>query len=340
METLPPLPLRFWLLTLVCAAAFGLLWWTTLGLPRWQRRRGLQQRLYALGDGGADPVAPIPPLLSARAADARRPWLLFVGDTAADVPGLLAASGAQPTPAGGLDALWQAWTQPALTAIALNPAVLRDAADARVRRQWLRGLLALAAQRPALPLDGIVFCIDAAALSQRPPQLPANVASLVREASQLLRLQLPVYLLVTGLERLPGHAEVCAGLAPAVLAQALGHRVPRDDEAGSAGERLDALFAPLAQRLQALCMALQRAQPDPLARLAIDGWAQQLVALQPGLRALVTSLFEPVGGARWRGIYLCASATRAAPEGAFVADLFQRFLPGDRALARTRRGAG
>ena len=381
-QLLHALSAPFWLLTLGCAAGFALLWWWTLGHRRWQRRRLLQRRLAEVGNGGnggggggsgggeggdgsgsgatnsrpaAHPLTSTAPGTSS----VLHPRFLFVGDAAADVAGLLRAGGALPQRATP-SAPWQAWTQLAMTAIALAPGVAEnattaasptnatnatnaadaadatnaeDVADRRARRLWLQGLLALAEQHPALPLNGIVVCVAAEAL----PQAPRRLAALVQEAAQLLQLQMPVYVVVTGLERLQGYAQVCAGLPPEVLAQALGHCfIEPDTSGGSAAPRLDALFAPLAARLQALGMALVRDQPDPAARLAIVHWVEQVLALQAGLGTLVDQLFVPPAGAQWRGLYLAAAASPAGP-GAFATDLFQRFLPGDQSLARPAR---
>ncbi|MGJ7495238.1 type VI secretion system protein [Variovorax sp. RT4R15] len=336
-QVLQSLPAQFWLLPLGCAIGFALLWWWTLGHRRWQRRQLLHRRLAELGRGAADspPAAQPPASIGPGTSDVLHPRFLFVGDTAANVAGLLQAGGAPP-PKKTASTPWQAWTQPAMTAIAIGPDIAEDAADAadsRVRSRWLQGLLTLAEQRPALPLNGVVVCVAAQAL----PQAPRGLAALAQEAAHLLQLQLPVYVVVTGLERFQGYAEVCAGLPPEVLAQALGHRfIEPDAGSGGSARRLDALFEPLAARLQALGMALVRDQPDPAARLAILHWVDQVVALQAGLGALVDQLFAPGAGAVWRGLYLTAAASQASP-GAFATDLFQRFLPEDQSLARPAR---
>ncbi|MDM0054657.1 type VI secretion system protein [Variovorax fucosicus] len=333
-QVLHSLPAQFWLLLLGCAVGFALLWWWTLGHRRWQRRRLLHTRLAELGHGAADsPPAAQPPAGTAPGtSDALHPRFLFVGDAAANVAGLLQAGGALPQKETA-STPWQAWTQPAMTAIAPGPGIAEDTADSGARSLWLQGLLTLAEQRPALPLNGVVVCVAAQAL----PQAPRRLAALVQEAAQLLQLQLPVYVVVTGLERLQGYAEVRAGLQPEVLAQALGHCfIEPDAGSGGGAPRLDALFAPLSARLQALGMALVRDQPDPAARLAILRWIEQVVALQAGLAALADRLFAPGAGAPWRGLYLTAAASEA-DQGAFATDLFQRFLPDDQSLARPAR---
>ncbi len=335
MDTLLALPLRLWLLALSCAAAFALLWWLTLGRRRIRRRHALRERLSQLGGGPESiPTAAIPALPNV--ADPYQGRWLLMGDAAANVRGLLEAGDAMLLTDAGPDALWQIWTRPGLTLVALNPSVVDDAQSTAMRSLWLRGLMALAEHCPSLPLNGIVVCADAGTLAQ---STSTTLGLLAAEAAELLQLQLPVQVVVTGLERWPGHAEVCAGLPPAALGQVLGHRLPaRNGTGGGAGERLDALFPPLSQRLQALGLSLLRMHAEPASRLGVHRWVAQAIALQPGLHRLADQLFGHGGGTQWRGLYLTAAASQTGP-AAFATDLFRRFLPEDQPLARSGRSS-
>ncbi|MEJ8849295.1 type VI secretion system protein [Variovorax rhizosphaerae] len=341
------LPHRFWLLTVLCAVAFALLWWWTLGRRRSQRLRTLRGLLAKSDIDDADTaLAALPQALSeADAADISKPWVMFIGNAAANLPGLLAIE-AQPW------MFWQGLVRPEMAAIVMGPAAVSNGvAGQRARGLWLRALMALAEQRPALPLNGIVVCVEARELLQ-PPQTTAPLAErlqrVLRETTQLLELRLPVYVLVTGLERLAGHVEVCEVLAPQVLAQALGHRLPEPGSGAatpghSAGERFDALFATLSTRLRALGAGLLLEHPDaPAARLASHQWVEQLLALEPALRELVVKLFEPANDGSpacfWRGLYL-TGASSPQSQAAFSSDLLRRFLPADQSLARRHRSS-
>jgi type VI secretion system protein ImpL len=329
-------PPQFWVLTSACATAFVILWWWTLGRRRAQRLRALRTLLAKSEIDDADSaLAALPPALSeADMADGSKPWLMFIGDGAANVPGLLAIE-AQPW------MFWQALARPAMAAIALSPAAVSNGVvGQRARGLWLRALMALAEQRPALPLNGIVVCVEARALLQSPPSIEPLAGRLRRvlgELTGLLELQLPVYLVVTGLERLAGHGAVCGALDPSLLAQALGHRLSPPGGAGDAADdSADALFAALADRLRALGANLLREQTEPAARLASHQWIEQLLAMQPMLRGLAAQLFEPASNSfYWRGLYFTAAASPGG-EGAFTHDLLERFLPADQPLARAR----
>lgn len=359
MNMLYPLPAHYGALLALCLAGLLALWWFMLGSRYLARRRLLRRRIEAL----ASPSDTAPPKTFAepRAAVAHArehllcspalralhhplydlPWLLFIGDEDAGLPALLAAARREASvpPGQGMDEggdFWRWHFLPALVAIETRAAAVHEPATPHERGLWYRALLALAEQRERLPLNGIVICVKAARLLGDAQHVAADAARLrqrVDEAAELLRLQLPIYLLVTGLERLAGYEVLCEALPPAVRAQALGHRLP---DTAAAVARPDALFEPLALRLHALRMGLSRGQPEPARRQAIHAFVEQVRALQPGLRTFAQQLFEAPrsshAGARWRGLYLVAAGDDN--RSAFVSDLFQRFLPADQPLAR------
>lgn len=370
MTTLLSSPTHFfWMLLALCLLGFGLLYTMVHDAGRGARRRALLRRIETL-DAPVEETAvealresmaqarqalrqqaprPAP---SPHAPAAPVPWFLFMGDAAADLPGLLATAQGKRLARPGSDdaddeACWRWWLTGALAAIEVPPAAVGEAAGApRTRGLWLQALLALAERRDRLPLNGVVACFSASELLQadadslRP--LAAKIRRLLDEAGDTLRLQLPVYLVVTGLEHLTGYATLRGALPPEVLAQALGHRVPDPFAAPSApaGDRLDALFDPIAAQLQSLRMALLREQHGAAARLSIHGFVEAVQGLQPALREVAEVLFESHGkgsrAPRWRGLYFTAAASDASG-GAFVTDLFERFLPADQPLVRPGR---
>lgn len=358
MNVLYPLPVHYGALLALCLAGLLALWWFMLGSRYFARRRLLRRRIEALAKPSehSEPAQPAA-FAEPRAAVARArerllrspslralhqplydlPWLLFIGDEDAGVPALMAAAAHEDVEEAEGEDFWRWRFLPSMVAIEARPAAVHEPATPRERSLWYQALLALADQRERLPLNGIVVCVSAARLLGDAQALAADAARLRRrvdEAAELLRLQLPVYLLVTGLERLAGYEVLREALPPAARAQALGHRL---HYTSAAAARPDALFEPLALRLHALRMGLLRSQPEPAHRLAIHAFVEQVRALQPGLRAFAQQLFEPTRGghavARWRGLYLVA-APEDSVQSAFVTDLFQRFLPTDQPLAR------
>ena len=364
MTTLSSLPATFWQLVAVCGIAFIALWWWLLGAPQAARRRALRARITALGPAESASELAALQVMREAVAQARRglrrtgpaarpsheglygiPWFLFIGDTAADVPGLLAAAhSVSPLPvAHDRDtsgrAFWRWWFFETMTAIETSSAAVCDAGSRRTRNLWYQALMELAEQRERLPLNGVVVCVGAACLLGEAADVTPGTARLrhvVDEAAEHLQLRLPVYLIVTGLERLTGYDTVRGALPAEVLAQALGHRLPLQDRsaAPAAGDRLSDLFEPISARLQALRLRLLEEATSAADRLAIHAFFDRVSALQPGLRSVVDRMFEESRGRRspyWRGLYLTGVQAEGGP--AFVADLFQRFLPADQPLA-------
>jgi len=363
MNIAPSPALLFCLLLSLCLAGFVLLYASVRDAGRGARRRALRRRIGALGPQAADiDEAAIDALRDAmsqarqalrqphRQRNAPVPWFLFIGDAAANLPGLLAAANAERLAPSGSepfgDPYWRWWLTGSMAAIELHPTAVSEAAAApRTRGLWLQALLALAERRERQPLHGLVVCVAASELLRQGAEtmnpLAARMHRLLEEAGETLRLQLPVYLLVTGLEQLAGYATLRGALPPEVLAQAIGHRMAQPIAGNEpAAARLDAVFDPVARQLHALRMALLREQPGARGRLAIHEFIEAMRALQPALRQVAEALFEsparPARGLRWRGLYFTAAASGAAG-GAFVHDLFTHFLPADQPLARSGR---
>jgi type VI protein secretion system component VasK len=359
---------RLWLLLSLCLLGFGLLYAVVHDAGRGARRRAVQRRIASLGAAaGAADEAAVEALreVMAQAQQALRrtprakaaapvPWLLFFGDAAADLAGLLATARGQRLPAAEPDAgvpfsgtWWHWWLTPATVAIEVHASAVGDTAGTPpMRGLWLQSLRALAERRDRLPLNGLVVCVAARELLHADgaelKSTAARTRRLLDETGDTLRLQLPTYLVVTGLERLAGYALVRGALPPEVLSQALGHRLT--DASASIetpmDERFDAIFDPLSQHLHALRASLLSAQHEATGRLAVHEFVEGVRALQPALRHFAHVLFEPHGkglrAPRWRGFYLTACASQAG-DGAFVSDLFERFLPADQPLVRPGR---
>jgi type VI protein secretion system component VasK len=364
MNAGPFLPPHFWALLLLCLLVFAILWWIFLAEARWSRRRALRRRIAMLEAQAAAPPLPLDlagmrqAMLDARRAAERAPqplrhplyllpWFMFVGDDQAGLETLLAAA-AEPAvdsakaadAAAGDPSFWRWRFLRSMIAIAIEPTALPDPTDPLRRARWYRALLELTERRKRLALNGLVICIGTATLLGDPEasaQVAGRLGALADDLARHLRLHLPIYLVVTGLERLEGYERVRAALPPEVRGQALGHRLRGSTPPTlSAGERLDAVFDELGRRLEALRLGLVREQPDAAGKLAAHGFVEQLRALQTPLRAAADRLFATAQGSaalRWRGVYLTGAT---AGGGTFVWDLFARFLPADQPIAHSQ----
>ena len=361
---LPLLPARFWQLAGLCLVALAVLWWFAVGARRYSRRGFSKHRISDLGPGNPDDERE--PLAKMRAAIAeakgtilrspdiekgrdplyRVPWLLFVGDADAGVQEVLAAAGKVspfPSPRQGADdpgQVWRWWFFRSMIAIEAHPRIVCDPSARLERGLWYQALTLLAQERDKLPLNGIVVCVSAQTLlagSDAAKATGMRLRRLVDEAMEHLQVKLPVYFLVTGLERLHGYAEFRAALPAEAFDQALGFRLPETEVvSASTSNKLDEILAPIIDRLHALRETALRAQVTASGRRGVFEFVEAFPRLADGLRAFVNQLLEDnpfQRTPRWRGLYFGGGRQDAAPGGAFVADLFTRFLPSDQPLA-------
>ncbi|OEC34812.1 type VI secretion system protein ImpL [Pseudomonas cuatrocienegasensis] len=175
-----------------------------------------------------------------------------------------------------------------------------------VWRRLLGMLLRLRGQRP---LDGIIWTIPLARLEDD-AQGVADVITLRRRFSELLQhlgLSLPVHVLITGIEDLPGVQELLAALPEAGLDQPLGWSSPYGLDAGWQGYWLDDAVDQVIQALQVAIMEVGAVKGE----LAEDLY--RLPDRLHGLKGNIRTLLEPVfqGNAQGeaavlRGIYFSA----------------------------------
>ena len=364
LALIPMVPMRFWQVLAICLVALVVLWWFTAGQRKASLKGRTRKRIGDLGPGAAEDEREPLQKMTAAIAEAKRtiarspemdkgrnplyriPWLLFVGDADANVDGLLRAGSevspfpASDKPAMDADDVWRWWFHKSMIAIEMHPRVVADTNARLDRGLWYQALMKLADEREKLPLNGIVVAVAAQTLLGPADALKTTATRLRRlvdEAMEHLQVQMPVYFVVSGLERLPGYAQLRATLPAEAFAQALGHRFADNEVVSAASSgRIDDILKPIEDRLHALRMTALRAQATPTQRRAVFDFVESLRQAQQGLSLFVTLMLEDnpfQRTPRWRGLYFAGGADAAHRGGAFVADLFTRFLPSDQPLA-------
>src|SRR3546814_3882295 len=138
---------------------------------------------------------------------------------------------------------------------------------------------------------------------------------LVDRSMEHLQIKLPVYFLVTGLERLHGYAQFRAALPAEAFSQALGFRLPESEVVNAATSgKLDEILDPIVERLHALRETALRSQATPATRRGVFEFVESLPRLAAGLRVFVTQLLEDnpfQRTPRWRGLYFGGEIGRA-----------------------------
>jgi type VI secretion system protein ImpL len=268
------------------------------------------------------------------------PWYLVFGDGGGEARGLLAAGchdspfpppERQPEAAAG----WHWWITEELAAAELAPVLFCRPED---RPAWARleaALGLLVRHRRRLPFNGLALVLNAAMVIRHGAGMAAAGQRLRRiadEAERTIGLGVPVYVLVTGLDALPGHNPVFAALPREAGDQAIGHRFDPERPADAPGE-LAAFFAGFRERLLRLRIGILGHGEPPADPLGLFRFPEEFAALRPGLTALAGALTVPDGTllpARLRAVYFTAPGAAAA----HATDVFKRFLPADAPLAR------
>lgn len=251
--------------------------------------------------------------------------LLFLGDAAAALPALLstvAPEGPAHDARPGEEPFWRWWQLPSLIAIELCPPPPPEQPPQDLL--WLHALRMLTRTQPDRPLDGLVLCISTALLRADPKVAEPVMQLLARRIHQtaaLLDQQLPVHVLVTGLQDLAGYATVRAALPDRLITQALGWCAPTPTLRHPWKEATDSWQV----SLHGLRLGLMTQERTVRERHDIHRFFDTLTALSgAALERLAQRLgLEAHARTPLQGIYL----TAAAPQAAFVHDVFDRFLP-------------
>ena len=366
LALIPLVPMRFWQVLAICLVALVVLWWFMAGQRKASLKGRTRKRIGDLGPGNAEEEREPLQRMTAAIAEAKRtiarspemdkgrnplyriPWVLFIGDQAAGVDGLLRA-GSEVSPFPGSDKppmdpddVWRWWFFKSMIGIEMHPRVVADA-NARIDRGlWYQALMKLADEREKLPLNGIVVSVAAQTLlgpTDALKETATRLRRLVDEAMEHLQVHMPVYFVVSGLDRLPGYVHMRSTLPAEAFSQALGHRFAENEVVSAASSgRIDDILRPIEDRLHALRMTALRAQATPTQRRAVFDFVESLRQAQQGLSMFVTLMLEDnpfQRTPRWRGLYFAGGSDATHRGGAFVADLFTRFLPSDQPLAGT-----
>ena len=278
----------------------------------------------------------------------RIPWFLVLGDEDSKPEVLLRAASSRSSfspPARDTDPNqhWRWWFLKGMVAIEADTKLVCDGNDKGSRGIWYQALQLLNAERKILPLNGIMVLISAERLLRNEDEARRyllNLRRLVHECMSHLQLVPPVYLLVTACDKLPGHGDFVNAIPPKVLGQAIGYRFDAGGAANTVNwQQLPTNFSALRERLHEIRLTAVRREGEPFKRKGIWDYVEAFGKLEPGLVSAVKLLIEenslqivpPL-----RGIYFVSGAGN----GAFIEDLFTRFLPTDQPLASRTKQPG
>ena len=177
------------------------------------------------------------------------------------------------------------------------------------------GLLAfLSKYRPRRPLDGIVVVVDIdALLTGQGQRLAADLRARLQDAMRTFSIRLPIYVVVSKCDHLPGFDDAFWSLDETQRARAIGTLLPIDQDRARNVEEV------LRRELPASLNAVTRLVPfvaaterDPARRALIVGLPEQLAAAVAATIAFTVELMRPGSRDRLpmlRGVFFTASGS-------------------------------
>ncbi len=198
---------------------------------------------------------------------------------------------------------------------------------------WAEFLALLKKYRKRRPVNGVILTISAHDLMvQSHGSLEAHVAAARRRLNELnkeLRVQLPVYLMVTKCDLVAGFAEYFDDLAQDGRAQVWGVTFPYEETLkGEAARQAPAEFDALIGRLNERLLARLEEDHDTKRRAKIFGFPQQMAALGAPLMSFVTEVFGSTGfdaNVLLRGIYFTSGTQEGTPIDRLLGAMGRRF---------------
>jgi type VI secretion system protein ImpL len=183
------------------------------------------------------------------------------------------------------------------------------------RTAWLGFLDLLRRHRPRRPINGVLLAVSASDLLQATPERTAAHAAELRqrldEISARLAIEVPVYVLVTKTDLLPGFADFFADFDQNVRAQVWGATLPSGADATQWRGEMDALEARLHEQMLER-LGSERGRPRSA---AIHAFPAQWRGLNRAALALMNAVAAAGGDdpPMLRGLYFTSATQDASP---------------------------
>jgi len=216
----------------------------------------------------------------------------------------------------------------------------------RDRLEWAALLDMLANHKEREPLNGLVIVAAADRLlkcsEQELMEEGRQVRASMSELMTRLEVKLPVYLMITKADLIPGFTDWAAHFPEDVTAQALGQLL--EDERGSVMERVNTALDALITRAKELRLVLLDRKRNIDA--AVVNLPETLDTLRRGLSAFANGALAENAYQETpylRGLFMSSSEQAVSekknapttPRGLFLKEFFTRVMPPDRDLLRT-----
>jgi type VI secretion system protein ImpL len=186
---------------------------------------------------------------------------------------------------------------------------------------WTAFLQLLRKHRPRQPINGVIVAMSAADLLRLDERGREQHSRAIRERldelSRNLKIEFPVYFLVTKCDLIAGFAPTFDELGAEARSQVWGSTFALEvTESGRAAESFTAEFDRLLERLQQRVIPRMQADRDPSRRQAVLAFPQQMALLKPVFSDLLKQVFAATEfdyKVLLRGVYFTSGVQEGAP---------------------------
>lgn len=203
-------------------------------------------------------------------------------------------------------------------------------------------VLAFAAdKRPALPVDGVILTVPVEALTdtRRAAAMGAEAYNLLWRAQRQLGFAVPVYVVVSGTEALPGFRAFEEMLPPIHRDGILGWSFPYAMESAFTPEYVAEALQTVEQGMLATTLEAFGSVVTPVAGTEMLRASADLAALEDPLRSFLTTAFRRTAFQEanyFRGLYFITRSDPRAP-ASFSRDLIERKVLPENGLSKMLR---
>jgi type VI secretion system protein ImpL len=285
------------------------------------------------------------------------PWYILIGPSGAGKTSALAHSGLQFSEsadrpvAGSSNVAAQYWFAEEAVLIDRGGREMASAGDSEADAASWRGYLQLLKRhRPRRPLNGVIAMVGLDALmgvgSEERRRLARAIRTQLRELDAVLKQRLPVYLVVTKIDRLAGFSSYFDALSPPAREQVWGFTLPlAEGEAPQTDlpDRFASAFDRLAERLDAMLPARLQEENDAQWRNQAFAFPREFALLAPVVLELLGEIAlssrldrQP----RLRGFYFTSALRSGASIDPLAQELSARFSADLPPLGPTQSRAG
>ncbi|UVK38463.1 type VI secretion system membrane subunit TssM [Mesorhizobium sp. AR10] len=336
---LEPVWLRAVIIGIVVAIA--VVWY---GVRFWQRRKAqkaLEAAIASAGENDSDAnvlaAGMNEAIATLRRSSGKRnflyeiPWYIVIGPPGAGKTTALVNSGlkfplagssqAQPVAGVGGTRNCDWWfTDEAVLIDTAGRYTTQDSSAQTNQKSWLAFLSLLKKHRARQPINGVILAISLADLmahaGQEPDAHVIEIRSRLQEIHAVLKIQFPVYVLFTKADLVSGFMEYFGSFDEARRRKVWGATFQTADRGLNMVGAAPAEFDALIKRLTAEMTDRLQEEADPVARIAIFGFAAQLGALKGRIVHFLNSVFEPTRkqmNANLRGLYFSSGTQEGTP---------------------------